>query len=109
MLGLVPWGLLIEKAPTIASGAADLYARVRRDRREAPPVPVTDPMAGLAAMEGRIAALEADLQGSAALIADLAAANAGLMAAVERARRATLATGLTAILALGVAVTALVV
>ena len=104
-LKIIPWRDVVAAAPTVVRGARELWSKVRHD--DAPPVPeaAAPPAAApahgelphaVAALEGRVRALESQLAAHAReavsaseLIATLAEQNARLVETVERLRLRT--------------------
>jgi hypothetical protein len=92
-LKLVPWAKVIEAAPQIAKHAKKLFAgsRATAPTVPQPELPVPRDPAALAALvsqlQGRIAALEAERQATAGVLAELAEQQAQLVAMADVLRR----------------------
>ena len=115
ILAAMPWGMLIERAPAILSGASNLLASVgvKRKAIPAPNQPVLD--AGGAVDPARLAATVRGLEESvlglnkqmgeaSALIRDLAEANRALVLAGRTQRRWLWGLTVLALLSLGLAI-----
>ncbi len=115
ILAAMPWGMLIERAPAILSGASNLLASVgvKRKAIPAPSQPVLD--AGGAVDPARLAATVRGLEESvlglnkqmgeaSALIRDLAEANRALVLAGRTQRRWLWGLTVLALLSLGLAI-----
>jgi hypothetical protein len=82
----LPWSKIIAAAPGLIAQGSALADRVK-SRPPAPAVETVDLPAKLDAAEARLAQVETELAASARLAADLSAAQAGLIAEVDRLRR----------------------
>jgi len=94
----LPWSKIIAAAPGLIAQGSALAERVKTRPPVEPTPPAVDLPAKLDAAEARLAVVETELAASARLASDLSAANAGLIAEVDRLRRTVYAAlGLSAV------------
>ena len=105
LFSAIPWSDVIAHAPTVARGAKKLWQKVASRKAGDPAsdaATVADPAGQLAALDARLAEIDARQQESAELLAALADQNADLVRATEALRRRVRVLGSGLVLALAV-------